>query len=153
MQVRLNAAEVEVSYQGSVVERLPRLQGQGAARIDYRHIIHSLVRKPGAFRRYAFRDALFPTLTFRRAYDALVEHSQSWADLEYVRILHLAATTLESAVESALSTLLEEGGVPTYEAVKARVAPTPRLACPEVQVLVPDLKVYDALLSGQEVEA
>ena len=153
VQVRLSATEVEVSYQGSVVERLPRLQGRRTARIDYRPIIPSLVRKPGAFRRYAFRDALFPTLPFRRAYDALVEHSQSWADLEYVRILHLAATTLESAVESALSTLLEEGGVPTYEAVKVRVAPTPRLACPEVQVLLPDLKVYDALLSGQEVGA
>jgi hypothetical protein len=153
VQVRLSATEVEVSYQGSVVERLPRLQGQGAARIDYRHIIHSLVRKPGAFRRYAFREALFPTLTFRRAYDVLVERSQSWADLEYVRILHLAATTLESAVESALSTLLEEGVVPLYEVVKARVAPTPPLAYPKVQVALPDLKVYDALLSRQEVGA
>jgi hypothetical protein len=153
VQGRLSATEVEVSYQGSVVERLPRLHGQGAARIDYRHIIHSLVRKPGAFRRYAFREALFPTLTFRRAYDVLVERSQSWADLEYVRIPPLAATTLESAVESALSTLLEEGVVPLYEVVKARVAPTPPLAYPKGQVALPDLKVHDALLSRQEVGA
>jgi transposase len=151
VRVRLSATEVEVSYQGHVVERFPRVHGQGAARIDYRHIIHSLIRKPGAFRRFAFREALFPTLTFRRAYDALQECSDTWADLEYVRILHLAATTLESTVEEALAALIEAGTVPTYEVVKARVAPTPPLVCPEVQVAPPDLKVYDALLSGQAV--
>jgi hypothetical protein len=149
VRVRLSATEVEVSYQGSVVERFPRLQGPGAARIDYRHIIHSLVRKPGAFRRYAFREALFPSLTFRRAYDVLVERSESWADLEYVRILYLAATTWESRGESALAGLLEAGAVPTYEAVKARVLPTPHLSCPEMQVALPDLKVYDTLLRAE----
>jgi len=29
------------------------------------------VRKPGAFARYRFREALFPSLVFRQAYDAL----------------------------------------------------------------------------------
>jgi hypothetical protein len=118
-----------VSYQGSVVERFPRLQGQGAARIDYRHIIHARVRKPGAFRRYPFREALFPRLTFRRAYDALVERSERWADLAYRRILHLAAPTLESVGESVLSPRLEEGEVPTYEAVKG-ASPPGRLQSP-----------------------
>ena len=31
------------------------------------------------------------------------------ADVEYVRILHLAATTMEATVDSALSLLLEAG--------------------------------------------
>ena len=39
--------------------------------LDYRHVIWSLVRKPGAFAHYCFRDDLFPSLVFRRAYDAL----------------------------------------------------------------------------------
>ena len=59
----------------------------------------SLVRKPGAFARYRYREELFPTMTFRRAYDALVGWRGDRADIEYVRILHLAASTMESDVE------------------------------------------------------
>ncbi|MGH8534586.1 MAG: hypothetical protein ACREV1_18200 [Gammaproteobacteria bacterium] len=51
------------------------------------------------------------------------EQATKWADLEYVQILHLAATNLECEVESALTSLLEAGVVPEYEVVKARVAP------------------------------
>jgi hypothetical protein len=67
---------------------MERLVGRDAHRIDYRHIIHALVRKPGAFRRYVFREALFPSLEFRRAYDALLAEGSDQADLDYVRILH-----------------------------------------------------------------
>ncbi|PWT80250.1 MAG: hypothetical protein C5B58_12045 [Acidobacteria bacterium] len=49
-----------------LVERLPRLRGQRWARIDYHHVIWSLVKKPGAFARYRWREELFPTLMFRR---------------------------------------------------------------------------------------
>ena len=41
-------------------------------------------------------------MTFRLAYDALREWRGERADVEYVRILHLAATTMESMVDSAL---------------------------------------------------
>ena len=71
---------------------MERLRGSGNARIDYRHLIFSLVRKPGAFARYRYREALFPTVTFRRAYDALVERLGEEADLSYVRILHPSVT-------------------------------------------------------------
>jgi hypothetical protein len=80
--------------------------GRDAHRIDYRHIIHALVRKPGAFRRYVFREALFPTLEFRRTYDALVAEGADQADLDYVRILHLAAGDGEETVREALADLL-----------------------------------------------
>jgi hypothetical protein len=153
VEVHLYAAELEVRYGGRVIERYDRLRGRGAYRIDYRHVIHSLVRKPGAFRRYVYREALFPTLTFRRCYDVLVERSQHWADLEYVRILHLAATTMETRVEAVLVSLLAEGVVPDYDVVKARVAPAPRAPFPEVRVSMPDLKGYDALIGAEEVTA
>ena len=68
------------------------------------------MRKPGAFARYRFREQMFPTMTFRLAYDALREWRGERADVEYVRILHLAATTMESTVDSALGLLLEAGG-------------------------------------------
>ncbi len=37
---------------GHFVERIERIRGAGEARIDHRHILGSLVRKPGAFVRY-----------------------------------------------------------------------------------------------------
>jgi hypothetical protein len=146
VQVRLYATELEVRYGGEVVHRFERLHGHGAYRIDYRHVIHSLVRKPGAFRRYVYREALFPTVVFRRAYDALVAHSQKWADLEYVRVLHLAATTLECVVEAVLSEMLARGEVPEYEVVKARVSPPPVNSPPSVHIEPVELSTYDELL-------
>ena len=85
------------------------MHGTGEAQIDYRHIIGSLVRKPGAFARYRFRESMFPTQRFRLAYDALCGWRGERADVEYVRILHLAATTMESKVDRALERLLESG--------------------------------------------
>lgn len=81
------------------------------------------MRKPGAFARYRYREELFPFLTFRNAHDALVDARGERADVEYVRILHLAAGTTEADVESALATLLERGERFDYAAVKAWAAP------------------------------
>ena len=81
---------------------MDRVHGAGEAGIDYRHVIGSLVRKPGAFARYRYREQMFPTGTFRLAYDALREWRGERADVDYVRILHLAATTMESEVDRAL---------------------------------------------------
>ena len=147
VEVRLYAETVEVFYAGERVCAMERLRGSGNARIDYRHLIFSLVRKPGAFARYRYREALFPTVTFRRAYDALVERLGEEADLPYVRILHLAATTTEIGVEEALSALLEHGGLKSWEDVEERVRPvTP--AIPTCQIPVVDLGAYDLCLEG-----
>ena len=93
VQIRLYADWVEVYYKGHLVERMERVSGEREAHVNYRHVIGSLVRKPGAFARYRFREQLFPTRHFRLAYDALRGWRGERADVEYVRILHLAATT------------------------------------------------------------
>jgi hypothetical protein len=116
--VRVRAETVE-GYVGSTVAfTFPRLIGKKQHRIDYRHVIWSLVRKPGAFAAYRYRDDLFPTTTFRLAYDRLVKSGVEKADRDYVRILHLAASTSESEVETALSLLLETNTLPTFDAVR-----------------------------------
>lgn len=149
LSVRLHADIVELEYRGAQVAVLERLIGADRGRIDYRYIIHSLVRKPGAFRRYAFREALFPTLEFRRAYDALLAEDDARADFEYVRILHLAACDGERAVEAALRTLRAEGTLPQYEAVRERVrGPRTATGVPDVRIPPPDLSCYDRLLSS-----
>jgi hypothetical protein len=115
---------------------------------DYRHVIASLVRKPGAFARYRYREHLFPTPVFRRAYVALSGWRGERADVDYLRILHLAATTMEAAVERVITQLLEAGGPFDYTAVRDLAAP-PRSPTPELAALPPpDLRVYDGLLQG-----
>ena len=59
VDVRLYADHIEVYYKGHLVESMERVHGTGEAQIDYRHIIGSLVRKPGAFARYRFREQCF----------------------------------------------------------------------------------------------
>jgi hypothetical protein len=136
---------VEVYYQDHLIETMPRLIGKRMARIDYRHVIWSLLRKPGAFARYRFREELYPSFVFRQAYDALVRFRGERADVEYVRVLHLAASTLEGPVERALSQLLAAGEPFDYISVK-EIAHPESSPVPTVQIAAPDLKSYDALL-------
>jgi hypothetical protein len=147
VKVRLYEDRLEVYFKGTHQLTVERQLGRHGHRIDYRHVIWSLVRKPGAFLRYKYREDLFPSLVFREAYDVLSEKISSGreADIHYLRILHLAASTMESDVEAALKLLLEEGLVPEIERVKALVSPPepehPELSLPEV-----DLSDYDSLL-------
>ena len=145
VEVRVHATVLELFYGAQLVETLPRLLGSKNHHIDYRHVIGSLVRKPGAFANYRFREDLYPTLTFRRAYDVLVEMRGSRASVEYVRILHLAAMTSESQVDATLAQLLEDGTRFDYAIVKALVVPR-EPDVPVVNIQSPDLTVYDALL-------
>jgi hypothetical protein len=147
VEVRQHANEVEIFYGSNLIERMPRLRGGREHRIDYRHVIWSLVRKPGAFARYRYREELFPTPTFRETYDALCRFRGERADIDYVRTLHLAASTMEVTVEQALRALLDEGRRFDYPAIRDRAAPQqPRI--PELaKVEAPDLTVYDALLA------
>ena len=148
VQIRMYAEHLEVCYKGHLVERMERVRGEREARVDYRHVISSLVRKPGAFARYRFREQMFPTMTFRLAYDALRKWRGERADVEYVRILHLAATTMECTVDSALALLLETGEPFDYGMVRELANPTPPRAPVLTLTGMPDLRVYDGLLAG-----
>jgi hypothetical protein len=146
--VRLHPDTVEVRYGTKVVASMPRLRGMAQHRIDYRHVIWSLVRKPGAFPQYRYREELFPSLVFRRAYDALRSRRGDRADVEYVRILHLAASTSEALVERVVGELLEGERAWDYATVRGLARPeTPPL--PEVRVEPPDLRAYDRLLTTE----
>jgi len=138
-----------VVYHGNVLQlEVERLRGEGGHRINYRHVIWSLVQKPGAFARYRYREDLFPSLSFRRAYDALTERGDAWkADIEYLRILHLAASTMESAVEQVLVQLLDAGECPGADVIKRLVAPE-TIAVPALEIPAVDLTSYDSLLAG-----
>lgn len=151
VEVRIFVEHLEVWYAQKCVDRLPRLRGRGRHRIDYRHVIDWLSRKPGAFARYRYRDDLFPTSHFRMAYDALCETRPSVADREYLQILRRAARDSEARVEEALRALLKDDNEVSLSSVESwlQSQPVPR-AVTEVRIAEPDLSCFDALLTEKE---
>jgi len=153
VEARLFADHIEVWYAQRQVERLPRLRGRGKHRIAYRHVIDWLVRKPGAFAGYRYREELFPSSRFRLAYDRLVEQHPERAVKEYLGILYLAARQSEAGVEAVLEQLLRAGGPWTAAAVEQGLrASDSALSVTEVVVAPVDLAQYDALLEGKEAD-
>ena len=108
----------------------------------------TLVRKPGAFANYCYREELFPTTNFRRAYDALLHTTPTKADREYLRLLHLAASTSEAQVEAAVEGLLEAGRTPSFEAVRERAGNAKAPAAPPIAKPTVDLSDYDTLIAS-----
>lgn len=152
VKVRVFDERIEVHYADRLRATLERLIGKQRHRVNYRHVVSSMLRKPGAFRRYRFRDDMFPTEAFRRAFDVLdAALPERKADIEYLRILHLAAKTMEGDVEEALGQILASGAVPSADLVKARVAPE-QPSAPDLPTPTVDLVTYDDLLE-QPVEA
>jgi hypothetical protein len=151
VEAHVEAEAIAVRYAGRPVETLPRLRGRHKHRIDYRHVIDWLVRKPGAFAQYKYQADLFPTSRFRQAYDGWLAQRPERASREYLALLHLAAREGEALVDGVLGELLLGEGAVSAEAVRARlgtVESSPRV--PEVAVGPVDLAVYDELLLVKE---
>jgi ribosomal protein S21 len=156
VDVRIHADHLEVWYAGQMIERMERLRGEGKAAINYRHIIHSLVKKPGAFARYRFQSSLYPRLIFRVAYDELKQRLDGKAEREYLQLLKLAAEESEELVAEILRGMVDRGEAVRPERVREMIVERrneglPRL--PKIEINMTPLASYDLLLSGQEVAA
>lgn len=153
VRVRFHAETLEVFYGQRCVEVLPRLRGRKNHRINYRHVIDSLVRKPGAFESYRYREELFPTSRFRMAYDALQQTLPARAHKEYLQILRLAAHESETGVDDALRILIDAQQPITAQRVETLVhsgqRPPPLT---DVRIDPVDLALYDGLLDGLELQ-
>ncbi|HEY7419016.1 MAG TPA: IS21 family transposase [Ktedonobacteraceae bacterium] len=149
LTVRLRSETIQGYVGTSLVFTFPRLIGKHQHRIDYHHIIWSLVRKPGAFAAYRYRDEVFPTTTFRRAYDRLQTDWPKRADAEYVKVVHLAATTSEGEVETALTLLLEADTTPSFVAVRDLLHLPHTSVVPEIAQPTLDLSSYDQLIPSR----
>lgn len=158
VRVHLHAEYLEVRYGQRVVDCLPRLRGQGGHYIQYRHIIDWLVRKPGAFAHYRYRDDLFPTTRFRLAYDRLCQdHGGSAAIGHYLQLLHLAAHRSQQEVEDVLSERLAASQALRAEDIEAELPLGPRAdrqaLLLRLRVAPVDLRAYDALLASGPAHA
>ena len=148
IKVRLFMDHLEIWYGQKRVDTFARLRGEGKHAINYRHIIDSLIRKPGAFENYRYREDLFPTSRFRIAYDDLKQrHCQSVAAKQYLNILYLAARESETAVDDVLRMMIDKNMRICDEQVEALVQSIqPVAVATKVRIPAVDLTCYDQLL-------
>jgi transposase len=154
VDVIIDADSIEVWRAGQRIQIMPRLLGDGKHAINYRHVIDSLVRKPGALEHYQYHADMFPTSHFRMAYDDLLrQHSSRVAAREYLKILQLAARDSQDAVQDALRLAFNENQPITAEMVRVAVE-LHQQAPPvtEVNVELPDLNDFDSLLQHFDME-
>jgi transposase InsO family protein len=152
VEVRVYADTLELWYAQRHIETLPRLRGENGHHINYRHHIDRLVRKPGAFENYCYKEDLFPTSLFRIAYDILRETSSiRQASKTYLKILELAAKEDESLVNEALRLLINLEEEIDFDHVKQFVESRQKAPAPtDVTVEPVDINGYDMLLETPE---
>ncbi len=152
VEVRLYAEYLEVWYAQRCLERIPRLRGESKHRVNYRHIIDWLVRKPGAFENYRYRRDLFPTSRFRIVYDILKDQRPTRADKEYLKILHLAARNNELGVDTVLERLIDANESISADLVEQMLYEeqhNQEIHDPYIETI--DLNDYDALYENRQV--
>jgi hypothetical protein len=153
VEAHVYADHIDVWYAQRKIEVLPRLRGKDGHCINYRHIIDWLVRKPGAFENYRYKDDLFPSSQFRMAYDLLCsELGSKEGNKHYLKILKLAAKESETLVNESLRFLINRSDQIDSDIVEAMVkSDLQPPAVTDVEVEQVDLRVYDQLLECHEV--
>ncbi len=152
IDVRIYADKLEIWYGNKHIEDLRRLRGRYSHRINYRHIIDTLVRKPGAFENYRYKEDLYPSSIFRIAYDMLCEHlSLKEANKQYLNILKLAAEVSEDYTNEALRYQINTNDRVSFKATehmvkKQQIPDEPT----EVNIEFTDICSYDDLLTVGE---
>lgn len=154
LRVRLYDDRLELFIGGTHLMTLPRGRSRGNGVhghvVDYRHVIHSLRRKPMALMKLVYRDQLFPREAYARTFDRLIEALPERAACRLmVELLSLAhERACEAELAELLSTNLAAGQLPDMTNLRERFAPDPA-ALPEVVVEFAPLTAYDALLMGE----
>ncbi len=152
VDVRIYAEHIEVWYAQRRIEVLPRLHGENGHYINYRHVIDTLVRKPGAFENYCYKDDMFPTSQFRIAYDLLRDqHGMKQGNKQYLKILELAANESQTSVNEALRFLINHADAIDFDMVEQIVKSEQQPPdVTDVCVGDIDLNSYDCLLESAE---
>ncbi|WP_247480170.1 IS21 family transposase [Bradyrhizobium sp. CW9] len=156
LRVRLYDDRLDVFVGGTHLVTLPRgrphSNGKHDQVVDYRHVIHSLRRKPMALLNLVYRDRLFPRDAYRRTFDCLRERLP---DRKACRIMvDLLALAHERGCEAELAdqlaTELDAGRLPDLNRLRTYFSPDP--ACvPHVVVQLAPLATYECLIGAGEI--
>jgi hypothetical protein len=151
VEVRVYAENLQIWYSAKKVDEFERMRGESNHKINYRHIIDSLIKKPGAFANYRYQSDLFPRTVFRTAYDELRSKSPATADRQYLRILQLAALRGEEKVYEILHQLIRSGESVSDHSVEEMLEQEEPLTAWQVAVDPVSVASYDSLLDQPEV--
>lgn len=152
LRVRLFDDRLDLFIGGTPLMTLARGRAHPSGKhdqvVDYRHVIHSLRRKPMALLNLVYRDQLFPREAYRRTFDVLLEQ---WPERQACRLMvDLLAMAHERNCEGELadqlSAGLRAGHLPDMAALRTRFSPDPALL-PKVVVRLAPLQAYEALIS------
>jgi hypothetical protein len=153
LRVRLFDERLDVFIGGTHLLTLPRgrahANGKHDQVVNYRHVIHSLRKKPMALLGLVYRDKLFPRAEYRRAFDALVEQlPDKQACKVAVELLALAHDRgCERELAEELARVLDGGKLPDLAALRAVFGPDPN-QLPTVHVQLASLNGYEALIGA-----
>jgi hypothetical protein len=158
LRVRLHDDRLEVYLGGSHQFTLPRGRRRPDGRhghvVDYRHVIHSLRRKPMALLGLVYRDSLFPRPPYARAFEAMLARQPARQTCRtMVEILALAhERACEAELAGELDALLEAGHLPDMAELRARFRPD-AAGLPEVVVAHPSLGTYEEIATVRQGDA
>ncbi|HYJ29394.1 MAG TPA: IS21 family transposase [Allosphingosinicella sp.] len=158
LRVRLFDDRLEVTLGGSLQMTLlrgrPRPDGRHGHVVDYRHLIHSLRRKPMALIGLVYRDRIFPRPAYARAFEAMLAGLPGrLACRTMVDLLALAHDrACEAELAGVLDALLDAGRLPDIAELRARFVPD-AAAMPGVTVAQPPLGAYEELATVHRGDA
>lgn len=153
LRVRLFDDRLDIFIGGTQLMTLPRGRASSTGKhdqvVNYRHVIHSLRRKPMALLNLVYRDQLFPREAYRRTFDMLIERlPERQACRTMVELLAVAHERgCESELADQLTASLRARRLPDMGALRGRFAPDPA-RLPSVVVRLAPLNVYEALLGA-----
>ena len=150
VRVHIYETKVIIFEEREKIAEFDRKPGSGG-RINWRHVISSLVRKPGAFQRYKYREQMFPGVIWRKVYEHLCTCKKdiSQADREYLRLLKLAFDEGLEKIEEALQKVLaDKEGQISMEIIRKKIGCSP-VALPILEEPKVDLSEYDQLLEEE----
>jgi hypothetical protein len=151
LRVRLFDDRLEVFVGGTKLMMLPRGRGHADGRhdqvVNYRHVIHSLRKKPMALLNLVYRDKLFPRQEYRRTFEALIKQlPERQACKIMVEVLALAHDRgCERELAEQLAETLDAGELPDIAILRTLFGPDPA-RLPTVSVQLASLRGYEALI-------
>lgn len=160
LKVEVYEAELKIYAGRELLLELARERGDRGAVIDFRHVIDQLLRKPGAFAEYRYREELFLSSTYRRAYDRLIaDHGLRRGELDYLHLLKLTAelsvgvpvSMACNGIEAALSECLGEGARLQIGSLRRLLGMDSGGSVPALELRA-DLSGYDCLLAAGREE-
>jgi hypothetical protein len=153
LRIRLYDDRLEVFLGGTALMTLKRgralRDGRRGHVVNYRHVIHSLRKKPMALMGLVYRDQLFPRQAFRDMFTALLESSDEKTACRVM--VDLLALAHERGCEAELAKHLEDDlrhhRTPDIPTLQTRFGPSDD-TLPDVDVRMTDLASYNRLASN-----